>query len=94
MSKGTPVRSVRLSEALWQKIDLYVEFRNRHSQDEAWTMSDFMAIAVIEKMEKMDRSRGRILTVMDEMVDLTTVAQVAGEPDLFFHMLEKKEANS
>jgi hypothetical protein len=71
MSKGTPTRTVRITDKLWWEIKLTVEYRNAHSKRRAWTLREFLVLAAREKIAKMQRSRGRKLTEDDEMIDLS-----------------------
>lgn len=57
MSAGTPIRTVRLDDQLWRAIKDQVAQRNIFSRSQPWTMSDFIAIALQEKLDKMRRCR-------------------------------------
>jgi ABC-type proline/glycine betaine transport system ATPase subunit len=59
MSAGTPNRVVRIPEQEWIAADWVRSHRNLHSNGEPWTMSDFIRIALREKIKKMARSRTR-----------------------------------
>jgi hypothetical protein len=57
MSKGTPIRSVRLSDQLWVEIQFQVMSLRVHSPKKEWTPSTFIEEAIKEKLKKMRRSR-------------------------------------
>jgi metal-responsive CopG/Arc/MetJ family transcriptional regulator len=57
MSKGTRVYPVRLPADLVAEVELTVQRRNLMSREEPWTFSDFLRIALREKVCKMERSR-------------------------------------
>jgi hypothetical protein len=82
MSKGTPTRTVRISDQEWWEIKLVVDYRNCNSGNPPWTMREFLVLAAREKIAKMARSRGRPLTEADEQVDLS-VRQYGDTPSLF-----------
>jgi hypothetical protein len=58
-SKGTPIRTFRCQDDLWDQIKEAIERRNQWSRDEPWTLSDFMGAAIREKLAKMARSAKR-----------------------------------
>lgn len=82
MSAGTRNRIVRMDDDSWYQFELTVDFRNANTDKKAWTMSDFIRIACKEKVAKMNRSRGRVLTENDELVDLSQLP-IVPDPDLF-----------
>lgn len=57
MSAGTPVRSVRIGEELWVRMRFQICSRNNWTREEPWNESDFIRIAIEEKLAKMARSR-------------------------------------
>lgn len=57
MSAGTPVRAIRLSATLMAEIEITIARRNLWSREEPWNLSEFVRIAVTEKMKHMERSR-------------------------------------
>jgi hypothetical protein len=61
MSRGTRVVPVRLPEDLMVMVQITIELRNQNSPEAPWTLSDFIRIALSEKIRKMARSRGRDL---------------------------------
>jgi Arc/MetJ-type ribon-helix-helix transcriptional regulator len=56
-SAGTPVLPVRLHNDVKSEIERAVRRRNFHSWEEKWTVSDFIRIAIREKLAKMERCR-------------------------------------
>lgn len=56
-SAGTPVLPVRLHNDVKSEIERAVRRRNFHSWQERWTVSDFIRIAIREKLAKMERCR-------------------------------------
>jgi hypothetical protein len=61
MSKGTQVYPVRLPQLLVEMAQATIRFRGVGKTGKAWTLSDFIRVAMAEKVKKMDRSRGRSL---------------------------------
>jgi len=57
VSKGTKTYAVRLPVDLVLQIGETVERRNLWTREEEWTLSDFIRIALEEKVRKMERSR-------------------------------------
>ncbi len=57
MSKGTPLTNVRLDSATVAEVVETIARRNLWSREEAWTVSEFIRVAIREKMHKMARSR-------------------------------------
>lgn len=57
MSKGTRVYPVRLSPAVVELCEETIKRRNDWSREEPWTFSQFVRIALVEKVKKMARSR-------------------------------------
>lgn len=69
-SKGTPRITVRIPDDVRQMIEEVIAHRNLHSREKPWTLSDFAALAMIEKVRKMARSRKRDLNVsVDKLVE-------------------------
>jgi hypothetical protein len=94
MSRGNPHYKCRLDNATAELVERTIAFRNLHTTGEKWTVSDFLRIACREKVKKMNRSRRRQLTVDDEVVDLSLVAESAVAPDLFSEGVEIDGANA
>jgi len=71
MSKGTPRYTFRLPEDLMQAVELQILSRNACSPREEWDTSEFVRVALREKLAKMKRSRvkGRKLQVRAELLD-------------------------
>lgn len=59
MSKGTPKHFVRFSDELLKLVWETIHRRNEWSDQEPWTLSDFLRVAINEKIAKMARSRRR-----------------------------------
>lgn len=59
MSKGTQVYSVRINPFLVELARETIERRNNFCGGVPWTFSDFITIAMREKLAKMKRSRCR-----------------------------------
>lgn len=57
MSKGTRIFAVRLDNLLAEFIDQTIQRRNTWTRGIPWTFSDFVRVAVLEKVNKMTRSR-------------------------------------
>lgn len=58
VSKGSPVFRVRIPQALYDEMQLQIESRNAHVPNAPWDDSKFIVCAIIEKLDKMARSRG------------------------------------
>jgi len=60
MSAGTPRYTFRLPEELMDAVRERTAQRNMVARGKAWEVSDFVRIAICEKLNKMERSaRGR-----------------------------------
>jgi len=59
MSRGTPLRALRIPPALSAEIDTTITRRNHHSREEPWNWTDFCLAAIAEKILKMARSGKR-----------------------------------
>jgi hypothetical protein len=57
MSKGSPVRSVRLDDQLLRIVEQQIESRNMSTAEAEYGVSGFIAAAIREKLLKMARSR-------------------------------------
>ena len=57
-SLGTGKILVRVPDALRLQIEDTIKARNLLSSSEPWSLSDFVRIALAEKLAKMERSRG------------------------------------
>ena len=57
MSKGTPRVVIRLADQVVQEIELAIARRNLWSREVPWTLSDFLRVAIAEKLQKMARCR-------------------------------------
>jgi hypothetical protein len=68
VSKGTPMIGVRIPPDVREMVELVIAHRNAHTRHQPWTLSDFTALALIEKVRKMARSRGRELEITVEEV--------------------------
>jgi hypothetical protein len=70
-SRGTRIYPVRLSEDLMEDVEMTMHQAAQHRRGPPWTLSDFIRIALREKVCKMMRSRrhrrkGRIERRADE----------------------------
>lgn len=59
MSKGSPILSTRVPADLLVEMDLAIARRNVFTREEPWNRTDFLAIAIREKLAKMERCRSR-----------------------------------
>jgi hypothetical protein len=51
------MRTFRCQDSLWDEVIETVQRRNLWSRERPWTLSDFIGIALKEKIRKMARSR-------------------------------------
>lgn len=58
MSRGTEIYTVRIPTTLSEKLVSTIARRNLGSKEQPWTTSDFIRIAIAEKILKMERGRG------------------------------------
>lgn len=59
MSKGTPLKALRIPQWLETEIMRTIERRNFHSKRKPWNWTDFCLTAIEEKIIKMARSGKR-----------------------------------
>lgn len=80
MSRGTPIRHFRMTDADWQEMLDTVQLRNHFTREEHWDKSAFITLAIREKIAKMERSRGgrKAGTVLAEL----GLAEQLPEPDV------------
>jgi metal-responsive CopG/Arc/MetJ family transcriptional regulator len=57
MSAGTPRVTIRIDDELREEIEIVITDRNSRTRDRPWTLSDFIGIAIREKVLKMQRGR-------------------------------------
>lgn len=57
MSKGTKIRSLRLEDEIWDQVVIACQERNERTPDEIWTLSQWVRIAIVEKLDKVKRGR-------------------------------------
>ena len=57
MSAGTRIYPVRLRPELVELTEETIARRNEWTRDEPWTFSEFIRVALVEKIKKMARSR-------------------------------------
>lgn len=57
MSKGNRIVPVRFSEDAYADMVKQIEDSNDRRSEEPWTVSEFIRIAIAEKLAKMERSR-------------------------------------
>lgn len=55
MSRGTPLKALRIPAVLSEEIDRTIARRNYHSRRAPWTWTDFCLTAIREKILKMAR---------------------------------------
>jgi len=53
----TPILSVRVPRILQEMMQSAIDCRNAHTRNPPWTRSDFIVLAIAEKVDKMHRSR-------------------------------------
>lgn len=59
MSKGTDRYTFRLPQELMAAVATTIYRRNLHTDKEPWELSEFVRVAIKEKLAKMERSRRR-----------------------------------
>ena len=59
MSKGTPRYAFRLPPDLIAAVEEVLLSRNLHTAGELWTLSDWVRVALVEKLDKVRRGRNR-----------------------------------
>lgn len=57
-SKGTARYTFRLPPELMMEVEATIQLRNEHTTQEEWDLSEFVRVALREKVSKMDRCRG------------------------------------
>lgn len=57
MSRGTPVRTFRVSDELWAEVLRVVEARNSRTVKDQWTVASFVLEAMVDKLDHMARGR-------------------------------------
>lgn len=57
MSAGNPIVKVRIPRELVEEIELAIENRNARVRAEPWTFSEFLRVAIDDKLRHMERSR-------------------------------------
>ena len=55
---GTSKVVVRIPPDLLEEMQLTIATRNVYTREEPWSVSDFIRVAICEKIAKMRRSRG------------------------------------
>lgn len=58
MSRGSPVVCMRLTESFLSEVDQRIKEINTRRKGSPLTRSDFIFEAILEKLNKMERSRG------------------------------------
>jgi hypothetical protein len=56
-SKGTRITPVRIDPVLLEDVQSQIRSRNEHTKDEEWNLSDFIRVALVEKLKHYRRSR-------------------------------------
>lgn len=59
MSKGTDRYTFRLPQDMMAEVAATIYRRNLHTDREPWELSEFVRVAIREKLAKMERSRKR-----------------------------------
>jgi len=57
MSKGRPVVPLRLDPGLIEDMEIAIIRRNENTRETPWSFSDFIRVAICEKLHKMKRGR-------------------------------------
>jgi hypothetical protein len=57
VSRGNTVLQVRVPDLLLAQIERQIASRNYHTNREPWVISDWIRVAMIEKLRKMERCR-------------------------------------
>jgi len=57
MSRGSPIVPVRIPAELLAEIGQVIDGRNERARGAPWTRSEFIVLALREKLAKMERSR-------------------------------------
>ena len=57
MSRGTPNQTFRLLPSLKAECERTIEKRNNNTREAPWSFTEFIEIALREKIAKMERSR-------------------------------------
>lgn len=68
-SRGTPIRTFRCAEELWDDLQECIARRNMWSREQPWSASDFIGLAIKEKIAKMGRSRRAVVEAADRLPD-------------------------
>lgn len=58
-SKGTPRTTVRIATALLDQVQRQLDSLHAHSPRDDWTVGEFIRVAILEKLAKMQRSRNK-----------------------------------
>jgi len=57
MARGTPLIAVRLAPLLRMAVEAALLSRNQRARGAAWTLSDFIRVALEDKLNHYSRSR-------------------------------------
>lgn len=57
MSRGNTILTFRIDGGLQEDMELAIASRNEHSREAPWTTTDFIRLAIREKIDKGIRSR-------------------------------------
>lgn len=68
-SKGTPVRTFRCQEDLWDEVIETIARRNEWSKERPWSISEFIGVALREKIDKMARGRKQKVVPGERLAD-------------------------
>jgi len=58
-SKGNPIVKTRVTTDLEREVEITINRRNLHSDNEPWDVSEFIRSAIREKIAHMERSRNK-----------------------------------
>ena len=84
MSKGTPNQTFRLLPSLKEECERTIARRNDNSFESPWTFTEFIELALREKIAKMERSRrskGRVRYRSKSVRHLDQVESVTDQVD-------------
>lgn len=68
-TKGTPVRTFRCQDDLWNEVLETISRRNEWSKEAPWTISEFIGVSIREKIDKMARGRKQRVIPEERLAD-------------------------
>jgi len=60
MSAGNKIVNVRFEDGLYARLQEEIEKRNQGSRGEVWSISDYVRVAVLEKVAHSERGRKQV----------------------------------